>query len=161
MTDVISIAALSENDVIANEDGIPWDIPKDSQFYKSTVEGEITISGRKTYESGGESVRGDKQVVLTRQKDWQPSCEDAYKVNSVKDGFKLAKSLADTTQDIYIIGGENVYREFLDKCDKMILSHVFGEYDGTVYYPDYKETNWEEIKSEKYTEFKIVWYRRR
>lgn len=160
MNNIISIAALSENRVIADENGIPWDIPEDYQFYKSKVEGEITISGRKTYESGGESVKADKRVVLTRQDDWEPSHEDAYKATGAKEALDLAKDLASTTQDIYITGGEAIYREFLDDCDMMILSHIIGEYDGTRYYPEYSESNWEKIKSEEFDRFTIVWYER-
>lgn len=160
MTELISIAAFSENNVIASENGIPWDIPADYQHYKSTIKDNITISGRKTYETESSNLISEHHITLTRNKDWEVDDPNIHVVHSIDEAHNLATQLADDTQDIYIIGGENVYREFLDKCDKMILSHISGKYEGVRYYPEFNESKWKTIKTKEYSEFTVVWYER-
>lgn len=161
MSKIVSIAAISENNVLADENGIMWDFPKDSRHYKSTVNGHITISGRKTYESGYSGATGEHQIVLTRNKDWESNYENVHKANNIDESIEIANKLADDKQKIYIIGGENIYREFLDICDEMIISYIPGVYDGSVYYPEFDESDWNVSKKRLYEDLKIIWYERK
>lgn len=160
MTEIISIVAMSDNNVIADENGIPWDIEKDMRHYMSKVRGNITISGRKTFESISSDFVGEHQIVLTRNKDWTYDNEKVHKCHSTEDALELAKKIADDDQDIYVIGGESVYREFLDTYDKMIVSHIPGNYDGSVYYPEFDKSSWNIKKKILYENFKVIWYER-
>lgn len=159
MTELKAVVAISENYVIANKNGIPWDIEEDSKHYKNTVKGNITISGRRTYEVSSEGATGDKQVVLTRNKNWSSSYDDVYKANSISEAINIARDLANSDQDIFVIGGENVYRSFLDKYDEMIISHIDGVYEGNTYFPRFDESKWDINKREEFEKFNIIWYR--
>lgn len=158
MSKIVSIAAVSENNIIADENGIPWDFPADSKHYISTVKDGITISGRKTYESGYSGATGEHQVVLTRNKNWESDYENVHKANNIEESIKIANELANNKQNIYIIGGENVYRGFLDICDEMIISHIPGVYDGSVSYPEFNESEWKVSKKRLFEDFRIIWY---
>lgn len=101
MSKIISIAAISENNVIADNNGIPWSFPKDSRHYRSTVNGHITISGRKTYESGRSGATGEHQIVLTRNKNWMSGNENVHAVNNINESIELANELSSDRQKIY------------------------------------------------------------
>lgn len=161
MTELKAVVAISENYVIANENGIPWDIEEDSKHYKNTVKDNITISGRRTYEVSSEGATGHKQVVLTRNENWESSYNDVYKANSISESINIARNLANSGQDILVIGGENVYRSFLDKYDEMIISHIDGVYEGDTYFPRFEKSKWDIDKTEEFEKFNIIWYRRK
>lgn len=161
MTDIISIAAVSENYVIADDDGIPWDIEKDMRHYMSKVRGNVTISGRRTFESINSTYVGEDQIVLTNNEDWEYDNNNVHKAHNIEDSIELANEIADDNQDIYVIGGESIYREFLDICDKMVISHIPGEYDGSVYYPKFEESNWDISKKILYENFTVIYYERK
>lgn len=158
MTEFKAIVAISDNYVIANENGIPWSIEKDYKHYKSTIKGNITISGRVTYEASGSKPSGKKQVVLTRNENWSSEYDSVYKANSIDESIEIANELASDKQDIFVIGGENIYREFLEIYDKMIISHIKGEYNGNRYFPKFNKEDWNIIDKEEYDRFNIVYY---
>lgn len=154
------IAALSENNVIANEDGIPWEIPEDLRHYKRTVEGHLTVAGRKTYEVMP-VVPGRECVVLTSQEDYDTGSENAYVANSVEEAIDKVEDVAGEDEVVYAIGGESVYSAFLDVADRMVLSHIPGEYDGNTYFPEFDKKNWSVEEHESYEDFDVKRYKRK
>lgn len=155
MTKKISmVAALSENYVIADEDGIPWDIPEDYKHYKSTVSDGIVIFGRETFESSSQT--GEETIVLSTNEDWSHSDPNVHHARSVEESLHIARDLEPDT--IYICGGERVYKAFLNMADEMILSHIEGSYEGTVYFPRFNEDDWNVVNVEERDEFEIKWY---
>lgn len=153
------IAALSENNVIANDDGIPWDIPRDMEHYKETVSGNLTVCGRKTYESIP-VVPGRECVVITRQEDYDTDSDEAYVANSIDEATEIANNICNDDEVVYIAGGESIYSEFLGKADRMVLSHIYGEYEGDIEFPKFDKGNWSVEDQSLYEEFEIKWYQR-
>ena len=153
------IAALSENNVIGDEDGIPWDIPADLRHYNRTVDGHLTVAGRKTYE-GIPVVPGRECIVLTSKEDYDTGSEDAYVANSFEEVLSKVEDIANEDELVYAIGGESVYSAFLDVADRMVLSHVPGKYEGDTYFPEFNRDNWSVKDRETYDEFEVKWYKR-
>ena len=153
------IAALSENYVIANDDGIPWHIPEDLEHYRRTVKGHLTVCGRKTYEDTP-VLQGRESVVITSQEDYETEHKKTHIANSIDDAVTIIEEIADEQEVVYIIGGESIYSEFLNYADEMVLSHVHGEYDGNIKFPKFNERNWRVEHHKSYDKFDIKLYRR-
>ena len=158
MVQISLIAAVSENGVIGKDNGIPWQLREDLEHYKQTVDNSVTISGRVTYESIP-VIQGRKQVVMSRRETLELE-ENTYHAQSRDEATEVAKEIADGDETVYIIGGENIYRTFLEIADEMILSHVEGEYEGDTYFPEFEDSNWNPVERDPREGFEIVTYER-
>lgn len=156
MSNIVMIAAVSENRVIADDDGIPWHLPEDLKHYISTVSDGTVIYGRKTFEDAGQT--GVNTVVLSSQEDWSHEDENVYHAENTEEALEIAESLE--PDNIYIGGGERVYEEYLDLADRMVISHVHDVYEGSVYFPKYSEDNWVTTEEDERDGFTIVEYDR-
>lgn len=154
------IAALSENYVIADNGDIPWDIDKDFEHYLETVAGSTLVSGRKTYEDMGRRNPGDKIVVLTRQEDYTVNQDDGYVAHGKEEAMSIVDRITDSDETVYVVGGEDIYRMFLDTADELVLSHIHEEYAGDTYFPEIDEDVWTVDRSKQYEQFTIKYYSR-
>lgn len=155
------IVAISENYVIADENGIPWKIKEDLKHYKETVKDSIVISGRVTFERITD-YEGREHIVLSRNEDWEYDSDSVHHAIDVEEAMEIASALGSEDECVYVIGGENVYREFLDIADEMVISHINGEYEGTRYFPKFDEVNWDIVDvDDSYDEFTIKRYHRK
>jgi dihydrofolate reductase len=158
MVEFVIIAALSNNNIIADESGIPWDLPNDLEHYKSTVTDEVVISGRKTFEASGEIAK--KSIVLSNNENWNSNSDTVKHATSIEQAKKIAEEVSHNGV-VYIVGGESVYNSFIDIADKMILSHVHRTVEGNTYFPKFDENNWNVFRKQPYDEFTIKYYKRR
>lgn len=95
------IVAASENNVIGINNMLPWRLPTDLKYFKSTTLGKPIVMGRKTFESLGKALPGRPNIVITRQADYQP--EGAYVVSSIEEGIAKAKTFEG--EELFITGG--------------------------------------------------------
>lgn len=114
------------------------------------------VYGRKTFEDAGQT--GVNTIVLSSQKDWNHEDENVYHAENTEKALEIAVGLE--PDDIYIGGGERVYEEYLNVADSMIISHVHGVYEGSIYFPEYSEHNWVATEEDKRDGFSIVRYER-
>ena len=168
--DIILIAALSENRVIGNNGKIPWHIPEDlKRFRKLTLEHPV-IMGRKTYESIGKPLEKRTNFVVTRNKEFNPegivisySIEEAIekacrKSSPIEEAIEKAEEYK---KEIYIIGGEEIYRQTIDLATKLRLTEVKGEYEGDAYFPEIDENKWVKGVLSKFDKYSFVTYIKR
>jgi dihydrofolate reductase len=147
-----AIAAMSENRVIGRGNAIPWHLPEDFKFFKSTTMGHVLLMGRKTFESIGRPLPGRTTIVLTRS---GFTHEGARSITSLDE---LALS-GDTT--VFVCGGAEVYRQLLPRCTDLYLTHVKRSLEGDAYFPPFEEL-FESAKTlQDHKDFRIVQYRRR
>jgi dihydrofolate reductase len=157
--DLISVAAVAENGVIGDENGdVPWDLPEDVDQYRERVADYPVILGRRTYEMY-ENPPGSTQIVLSRtERDWDR--ETAHHAGGVEDAVDLVASLG--ADRAYVVGGGGIYDLFQPHLTGMALTRVPGEYEGTTYYPDWDEAEWELLDTEAYDGFTVKrWERKR
>lgn len=138
------IAAISENNIIGNDNKLPWHIPEDLKRFKKLTNGHPIIIGRKTYFSIPEKNRPlseRKNIVLSKSLEEQ---EGIYLARNVNDAIKLIGD-----QDSFVIGGARVFEIFLPIADKMEITRVHKEYLGDIYFPKIKWSDWKLINEDK------------
>ncbi len=128
------IAAISTNNVIGRDNKIPWHISEDFKRFKSLTMGHPIIMGRKTYESIGKPLPGRINIVITRDENYSPEGVDV--VHSVDKAVDLAKT-KEGSDEIFIIGGGQIYSQSMDLADKIYLTVVEQEVQGDIFFPDY------------------------
>lgn len=138
------IAAMAQNGVIGRNNKLPWHLPNDLKFFKATTMGKPIIMGRKTFESIGKPLPGRCNIVLTRDPDFVK--EGVKVVASVKAAIKLAESVAliDGVEEVMVIGGSQLYEQFLSSADRLYMTQVHAEVDGDAYFPELDLHAWSE-----------------
>jgi len=145
-TKISMIAALARNGVIGRDGKIPWYIPSDFAYFKRVTMGKPLIMGRKQFESVGHPLPGRTNIVVSRQKNYQP--DGVVVINDFMAAIGHARSiaLADGANEIMIIGGGEIYRLGMAVADKLYLSHVDLDGAGDVMFPKLDLALWEEVK---------------
>jgi dihydrofolate reductase len=133
-----AIAAVSLNNVIGKHNALPWHMPADMRFFKTTTMGHAVIMGRKTYQSFKKALRGRTNFVITRQKDF--TLPDAFVVHSLSEAIK--KAAETEKEEIFILGGAEVYRESLPLLDRIYLTRIYAEVEGDAFFPPLDPGEW-------------------
>ena len=150
--ELVIIAAVAEkNRVIGKAGRLPWHISEDLRRFKQLTIGHAVLMGRKTFESIlerlGKPLPERRNLVLTASKVY-PHFPEVEIYPAIEDALKAA---ADESQ-LFIIGGESLYRETLPLADRLELTMVLGEYEGDAFFPDYRrllDQHFELIKKEE------------
>ncbi len=150
-----AIVAMSENCVIGAHGSIPWYLPEDFRFFKRMTLGYPIVMGRKTYESLGKPLPGRKNILLTRQFLTLP--QEVLSIHSVEELLKLEIPLEET----FVIGGAEIYRLLLPKCDTLFVTRVHRNISGDTFFPPFEEEFQKHSCLLEAEEFTIYEYRRR
>ncbi|CAM4433778.1 dihydrofolate reductase [Paenibacillus endophyticus] len=136
------IAAMDRNRTIGVDNKLPWRLPAEMAFFKKTTLGKTVVMGRKTFESLPKPLVDRLNVVLTRQKDYEPvGCEIVYSVAEAIERFK--------GEELIVIGGADVYAQFLPLADTLLLTEVAVEVEGgDAFFPLFAESDWKLVESE-------------
>lgn len=138
------IAAASKNNVIGKNNGLPWVLPNDMKYFKNTTWGMPLIMGRKTFESiKNEPLPGRINIVITRQTDWKP--QGAVVVNNMSDALFVAKD-ADY-KEVFVVGGGEIYKDAIQKADKIYITRVHTIVDGDTFFPEINEKKWKKLSN--------------
>lgn len=144
------IVACGENRVIGKENKLPWNLPRDLAYFKKVTTGHVILMGRKTYESIGKPLPNRVNIVLSRSMLKSNNAEYFFQSEGnllVTQGMDIVYKYA-TARDIYIIGGADIYNQFLNLADEIYMTQVHGEFEGDTYFPELGEGDWEEVHSE-------------
>ncbi|MDC5695811.1 dihydrofolate reductase [Intrasporangium calvum] len=154
MTNVTMIAAVGRNGVIGDGSAMPWHLPEDLKFFKRTTMGHPMIMGRRTFETMG-VLPGRRSIVVTRQPEWQHA--------GVETAHSLAEalSLAGPADEVFIVGGGEVYREAMPFAARLVITEVDRSPEGSVTFPEIDEAQWQETDREEHDGFSWVTYARR
>ena len=157
--EIILIAAVSKNKVIGKQGGIPWKIKEDLSFFKEKTLNSPIIMGRATYNSIGRPLPNRLNIVMTRS---AKNTEGVIEVTSVETAIEAA-SINKNSSRVYIIGGENIYKEFIPIAHKMIITEVnLHIEDGDAFFPEWNISEWKEQsrdqREENGIEFSFVEY---
>ena len=137
---IILIAAIANKGVIGKKGKIPWYLKEDLQHFKNLTTGSTVIMGRKTYESIGKPLPNRINIVLTRN---PKNISNIKEVTSIRGALKASLKIK---KDVYIIGGEFIYREFLPMAGKMYLTEINLDIKGgDVFFPCWLKEEWREI----------------
>jgi dihydrofolate reductase len=131
------VAAMAKDCVIGKGNQMPWHLPADLRHFKAVTLGKPVVMGRKTYESIGRPLPGRKNIVITRDPSW--FAEGV----TVVHGVEQAMVAAGPVDELMIIGGGNIYQQFLPKADALYLTFIELEVEGDAWFPDYQAELWQ------------------
>lgn len=132
------IAAIGKNNELGRNNKLIWHLPNDLKFFKETTTGHTIIMGRKTLESLPKLLPNRHHIVLSSKEDFEESIEH-YK--TLKE---LLESLKNRKEEMFVIGGASIYKEFIDIADKMYLTEIDSECkDADAYFPEFNKLDWD------------------
>jgi len=149
------IAAHDPNLLIGSQGGLPWRYPEDLKHFKKHTIGKTVLMGRGVFEELNEiPLPGRKNIVLSTSRSYQ----------NVPTYKSLSEALENIEADeVFVIGGGEVYRQTMPMADKMIITEIKTEYDGDTYFPEYRDLIgkiWIEVKREDKGDLSFVEYKR-
>ena len=150
------IAAVGKNLELGKDNKLIWKIPNDLKYFKMLTLGKTVVMGRKTYESIGKALLGRKNVVLTKQ---NIDIDDCIVINDYKDILSI-------NNDVFIIGGESIYKLFLPYADNLYLTEINAQcLNADTYFPYFDKNLYDKeiISSESYNglSYSYVIYRKK
>ena len=140
------IAAMGRNRVIGNAGDIPWmgKAPADLKYFRDVTRGKPVIMGRKTFTSIGHALSGRLNIVMTRDALFEaPGC-----VIAPSRGEALR--LAGNADEVMVIGGEGVFKEFLPVANRIYLTLIDVEPQGDAFFPEIDSAEWQEVNREEH-----------
>lgn len=138
------VAAMDADKLIGRKGSLPWRLPNDLKHFKETTLGNIIVMGRKTFEDVG-ILPGRTTIVLSKKYKRLELPRFTYE-NDINNILELAKE-----NDVYIVGGVEIYKTFLPHADEMILTHIKDIFIGDAYFPDFDEEEWLVVDSKDFT----------
>ncbi|MFT6902350.1 MAG: dihydrofolate reductase [Colwellia sp.] len=142
MTILSMIVAHANNRVIGKNNDMPWHLPADLAYFKKTTLGKPIIMGRKTYQSIGRPLPGRKNIVISRDNNFQ--AEGVEVVNSVDAALALVVDSA----EVMVIGGGAIYQHCLAAAQRLYITHINADIDGDTHFPEYDLTVWQKVASD-------------
>ena len=140
------IVAAAENNVIGKDNTLIWNLPTDMKFFKDKTKGHPIITGRKNYESIPEKYRplpDRKNIVITRQADY--SAPGAVVVSSIDEAIKYVKQHF-ANEEVFVIGGAEIYRQTIALCDKIYLTRIHHSFEGDAFFPELPQADWKLVE---------------
>lgn len=135
------IVAAARNGVIGHNGKMPWHLPEDLQHFKAITMGHTIVMGRKTFESIGRLLPGRTTIIVSRQ----PS----YVIAGATVVASLEAAIAHApTNDVFIIGGGELYRAALLVADRVYFTRIALEPPGDTYFPPLDLKQWREVSSQ-------------
>ena len=138
------IVAMGKNGVIGANGRIPWHLPNELKLFKSLTMGHHIVMGRKTYDSIARLLPGRTTVIVTRQRDY--AVPGAVVANSVSEALDACRG----DDEIFVIGGADLFRETLPIADRLYLTVVDAEPEGDTFMPELDMTQWRETSAEHF-----------
>jgi len=150
---VTIVVAQARHGIIGRDNALPWHLPEDLKHFKATTLGHAIVMGRRTFESIGRPLPGRRTIVVTRNAAWHaPGCERAPSLDAA---LALAASPGTdpsiATDEVFVVGGAQVYRQALPHADRIVLTEIDLEVDGDARFPALAPQEWTEHAREAHT----------
>lgn len=134
---ITMVAAAAENNALGKNNELVWHLPDDFKRFKAITSHHHIIMGRKTFESFPKLLPNRTHIVITRQKDYER--ENVVVVHSLEEAIKHCAG----QQDVFIIGGGEIYLQALSFADKIELTRVHESFEADAFFPEIDESKWE------------------
>ena len=134
------IVAASTNNAIGKNNQMLWHLPNDLKFFKNTTWAMPVAMGRKTFESlGSKPLNGRVNIIITKQKNWKAN--GVVVVNSIEDAVFVAQQ--NDYKEIMIAGGGEIYKQALDKANRIYLTRVHTKIEADVFFPEFNKSKFQ------------------
>jgi dihydrofolate reductase len=138
------IAARAKNGVIGDRDELPWKLSADLRRFRRMTTGHAIVMGRKTYDSLGRPLPDRTSIVLTRDPSYRP--EGVLVASSLSQAIELAKD----DDEVFIIGGAEIYRQALPLAERLYLTEIDAEFTGDVFFPEWNADEWRLVERDDF-----------
>ncbi|RIK75782.1 MAG: hypothetical protein DCC68_20575 [Planctomycetota bacterium] len=134
------LVAASTSGVIGRDNALPWRLSADLRRFRRLTTGHAIVMGRKTYESIGRPLPERTNLVVTRQRDFAaPGC---VVVDTIDAAIQRAHEIHGEHDEIFIVGGADIFRQTLDRADRLYLTRVEADVPGDTYLPPIDVSHW-------------------
>ncbi len=133
---IVVIAAAAENNALGKDNDLLWHLPDDFKRFKALTSNHYIIMGRKTFESFPKPLPNRTHVIITRQKNF--AIENCIVVHNLKQ----ALAACPTDEDVFIIGGGEIYKQSMDIADTIELTRVHTTLEADTYFPELNTNDW-------------------
>jgi dihydrofolate reductase len=140
------ILAASENNVIGIKNRLPWRLPNDFKYFKNKTWGMPVIMGRNTFESLKKDLPGRINIVLTSKKDW--NAKNVFVTHTIDEAIEKAEESG--AKEIFVIGGGEVFRQTMEKVNRIYLTRVHTQVEGDTSYPELDTANWKLVNEQSF-----------
>ena len=137
------VVAIASNYAIGKNNQLLWHLPKHLKHFKDITAGGTVIMGRKTFDSVGKPLPKRRNIIITRQTIEIEGCEV---VNSLEAAIALCKD----EQEVFIVGGAEIYRQAMHVTNKIYLTIVHHSFDADTFFPEIDYKDWKETEREDY-----------
>jgi dihydrofolate reductase len=138
---VTIVVAISENNAIGKNNQLLWYLPADLKHFKNITTGHTVIMGRKTYDSVGKPLPNRRNIIITRKDITIEGCEV---VKSIEDALALSAG----EEEVFIVGGAEIYKQSIHLTDRIYLTIVHQEFDADSFFPEINYDEWQETERE-------------
>jgi dihydrofolate reductase len=138
---VSDVVAISENHIIGKDNKLLWYLPNDLRHFKEITSGHTIIMGRKTFESVGKPLPKRRNIIITRQDITIEGCE-------VVNSIEAALALCAGEEEVFIVGGAEIYKLSLHLTNRIYLTIVHKQFDGDSFFPEINKREWKEVSRE-------------
>ena len=138
------IAAAAENNALGKDNDLLWHLPNDFKRFKEITSGHHIIMGRKTFESFPKPLPNRTHIIITRQKEYL--VENCIVVHSLEEAIAIAPK----KEEVFIIGGAQIYEQSIPLANKIDLTRVHTSLDADAFFPDFDTSEWNLVFSEKH-----------
>ena len=143
------VVAVAHDRIIGFENRLPWRLPEDVKFFKNLTWDNIVVMGRKTYESIGKTLPARINIVFSSKK----IDSDVITVSGFEEFIELKEKMMKTEEwqdkEIFVIGGESIFKLFLPYAQRMYLTMIYEKFEGDIFFPEFEENEWRLVYSEK------------
>lgn len=154
----IIVAIAGEKRVIGKKGGLPWHLPEELKRFKQITMGHPIIMGRKTHKSIGKVLPGRTNIIITHDSTYL--VDGGIVVGSLEEALRQVHTersrSAQGGEEVFIIGGGQIYQEAINLADKLYLTYIDKEVEGDTFFPDYSqfkktsESDWQEYEGLRY-----------
>jgi len=139
---IILIAAVAQNNALGKDNQLLWHLPDDFKRFKNITSGHYIIMGRKTFESFPKPLPNRTHIIITRQKNYNP--EGCIVVNSLNEAIQSCPK----NEDVFIIGGGEIYKQSIPIADKIDITRVHNSFEADTFFPEIEIEKWQLIFEE-------------
>ncbi|MDD2766571.1 MAG: dihydrofolate reductase [Candidatus Moranbacteria bacterium] len=129
------IVAVDEKRAIGKDNQLLWHIPEDLKHFKELTTSHTVVMGENTYHSIGRPLPNRTNIILSLTPEFAP--EGCFVVRSIDEALSVAKE--HESEEIFIIGGASIYKQFLPIVDRLYVTEVVGVHDADTFFPDYSD----------------------
>lgn len=140
---VTIVVAISENYAIGKNNQLLWHMPADLKHFKQITSGHTVIMGRKTYDSVGKPLPNRRNIIISRQDVVIPGCQ-------VVKSVEAALALCVDEEEVFIVGGAEIYKLAMNKTDRIYLTVIHHTFDADSFFPEIDYMEWKEVSREEH-----------